>query len=58
MSKLVTSVAVMQAVEKGSIDLDDDVRGAIEELKDLRVLSAFENEEPVLEDIQGKLTVR
>ncbi|KIY02884.1 uncharacterized protein Z520_01349 [Fonsecaea multimorphosa CBS 102226] len=59
-SKLVTSVAVMQLVEKGLIGLDDDVRQVLPVLKDVKVLLGFEGDDqaPILEDVKGKITLR
>ncbi|OAL35779.1 hypothetical protein AYO20_04929 [Fonsecaea nubica] len=48
-TKLVTSVAVMQIVEKGLIGLDDDVREVLPVLKDLKVLLGFEGEDSAQE---------
>lgn len=58
MTKMVTSVAVMQLVERGAITLDDDVRDYVPELRDLCVLKGFDGSEPVTEGIEGKLTIR
>lgn len=38
MTKLVTAVAVVQLVERGLLNLDDDVKEKIEELRSVRVL--------------------
>ncbi|EXJ73363.1 beta-lactamase [Cladophialophora psammophila CBS 110553] len=65
-SKLATSVAAMQVVEKGLIGLDDDVRDVLPVLKDLKVLVGFEVDldkmkpsgKPILEDVKGKITLR
>ncbi|OAP58562.1 hypothetical protein AYL99_07652 [Fonsecaea erecta] len=48
-TKLVTSVAVMQIVEKGLIGLDDDVRDVLPVLKDLKVIVGFEGDDPTVE---------
>ena len=50
-SKLVTSVAVMQLVEKGLIGLDNDVRAVLPALKDLKVLMFFEGENETADDL-------
>ncbi|OAL30720.1 hypothetical protein AYO22_01340 [Fonsecaea multimorphosa] len=53
-SKLVTSVAVMQLVEKGLIGLDDDVRQVLPVLKDVKVLLGFEGDDQAVEpDLQS-----
>ncbi|CAH0035967.1 unnamed protein product [Clonostachys rhizophaga] len=44
-TKLTTSVSVMQLVERGLIGLDDDVREVLPQLKELKVLVAFEDED-------------
>ncbi|KAF2008714.1 beta-lactamase class C and other penicillin binding protein [Aaosphaeria arxii CBS 175.79] len=50
-TKLTTSVAVMQVVEKGLIGLDDDVRDVLPQLKDLKVLIGFEGEGSIAETL-------
>ncbi|KAF1815560.1 esterase [Eremomyces bilateralis CBS 781.70] len=42
MTKVVTAVAVMQLVERKLLDLDQDVRDIVPELRDLEVLVGFE----------------
>lgn len=42
MTKLVTSVAAIQIVERGHIGLDDDVGSVIPYLKGLEVLEGFD----------------
>ncbi|KIW22100.1 uncharacterized protein PV07_12516 [Cladophialophora immunda] len=44
-SKLTTSVSVMQIVERRLINLDDDVREVLPQLKELKVLTGFEGED-------------
>jgi len=58
MSKMVTSVAMMQLVERGIVTLDDDVRDYVPELGDLCVLKGFQEGRPVTESIEGKITIR
>lgn len=58
MTKMVTSVAVMQLVDRGIITLEDDVRDYVPELKDLCVLKSVEEGKPVTENIEGKVTIR
>lgn len=43
MSKVMTSVAAMIAVEKGLVGLDDDVAKILPELHEKRILLAFDN---------------
>lgn len=44
-TKLTTSVATMQIVERGLIGLDDDICQVLPRLKDLKVLTGFEGDE-------------
>lgn len=62
-TKLVTAVAVMQCVEKGLLNLDDDVAGILPELKDMDVLLGFETgddgkEKPILTKNTKRITLR
>lgn len=59
-SKLITTVAVMQAVEQGLVGLDDDVRKIVPALRDIQVLTGFDDDknEPILEGLSGPLTLR
>lgn len=43
MTKLVTSVAVMQLVEKGVVTLDEDIREIVPELRHIDVLVGFKD---------------
>jgi len=66
MTKPMTSVAVMQLVERELVGLDDDVRSFVPELKDIQVLQGFENidsesklsKRAVYQPLEGKLTLR
>ncbi|CAH0052207.1 unnamed protein product [Clonostachys solani] len=72
LTKLTTSVAAMQLVERGLIGLDDDVRNVIPQLQNLKVIIGFEGEGdqspkintethqggPILEDVKGPITLR
>lgn len=60
MTKLMTSVAAMQVVEKGLIGLDDDLSTILPELRDQKVLASFDATSGV-EDYQvpdSKVTLR
>ena len=61
-TKLTTSVATLQIVEKGLIGLDDDVRDVIPRLRDLKVITGFEShgeeERPILQEVDGPITLR
>lgn len=43
MTKIATAVAVMQLVEQGLLSLDDDARGYVPELKEIRILRDMGN---------------
>ncbi|BCS17870.1 serine hydrolase domain-containing protein [Aspergillus puulaauensis] len=64
MTKLVTAIAAMQLVEKGVLDLDDDVKEKVEELRSVKVLRAMKTDSssgkdhPVLDPVEGKITLR
>lgn len=59
MTKLITSIAAMQAVERGLIGLDDDVSNVLHEWKDAQVLDGFDNSgEPMLHKAKNKITLR
>lgn len=44
MTKLMTSVAVLQCVEQGKLDLDDDVRSLLPEMGKYGIITGFEDE--------------
>ncbi|KAF5359053.1 hypothetical protein D9758_004910 [Tetrapyrgos nigripes] len=43
-TKLVTSVAALQLVEQGLVDLDEDISRVLTEWKDAQILEGFEEE--------------
>lgn len=43
-TKLVTSIAAMQCVERGQLTLDGDVTGILPELKDIEILTGFDQD--------------
>lgn len=59
-TKLVTSIAVLQCVEKGLLSLDDDVSTILPEWSSREILTGFNEEtgEPVLQRSEGKLTLK
>lgn len=62
-TKLITSIAAMQCVERGLLKLDDDVSEILPELKGLQILTGFEedadeNDKPVLVDNVKPITLR
>jgi CubicO group peptidase (beta-lactamase class C family) len=59
MTKLMTSIAVMQTVERGLISLDDDVSNVLHEWKTPDILEGFdESGEPILRKAKNKITLR
>jgi CubicO group peptidase (beta-lactamase class C family) len=65
LTKLVTSIACMIAVEKGLITLDQNVREIIPELKDLDQLAGFKDHEigeisrrPILNEVSAPISLR
>ena len=59
MTKLMTTVAAMQAVERGLIALDDDVSNVLHEWKDAEILDGFdESGKPILRKSKNKVTLR
>jgi CubicO group peptidase (beta-lactamase class C family) len=59
MTKLMTTISAMQCVERGLIDLDDDVSDVLHELKGAEVLEGFDNEgKPKLRKAKNKITLR
>lgn len=54
MTKLVTSVAVLQVVEKGLVGLDDDLGKLVPELANLEVLKGFDTNGKAILRKQGK----
>ncbi|KAH8689159.1 putative transesterase [Talaromyces proteolyticus] len=57
-SKLITSIAALQVVERGLIGLDDDVSHILPEVGALKVLTGMNGSEPVFEERKGKITLR
>ncbi|KAI0142433.1 beta-lactamase family protein [Hypoxylon sp. NC0597] len=58
-SKLMTSVAALQQVERGHIGLDEDIGKVLPELNSLQVLTGFDEEgKPVFEERQSSITLR
>ena len=48
MTKLITTIAVLQLVEQGKIDLDKEINVYLPELSNLKILEGFEKKEPIL----------
>lgn len=59
-TKIITTVAVLQCVERGQFGLDDDVSTVLDELQDLKILKGFEEgtENPILVPAKNKITLR
>ncbi|KAG7424590.1 Acyltransferase LovD [Fusarium oxysporum f. sp. raphani] len=58
-TKLVTTIAVMQCVEKGLLSLDADVSDILPELKSLRILTGFDDQDkPTFRDSTKAITLR
>lgn len=59
MTKLMTTVAAMQAMERGLIGLDDDVSDVLHEWNDAEILDGFdESGKPMLHKAKNKITLR
>jgi CubicO group peptidase (beta-lactamase class C family) len=59
MTKTVTSVAAMQQVERGNIDLDEPIGRVLPELAEPRVLDGFDaSGTPILRPARGPITLR
>ena len=58
MTKMVATVAALQLVERGTLDLDDDVETCLPEFGELQVLEGFDGDTPRLRAPAGKATVR
>ncbi|KAF8848235.1 beta-lactamase/transpeptidase-like protein [Acephala macrosclerotiorum] len=60
-TKLMTTIAALQCVDRGQIGLDDEVSGVLHELKDPKILTGFtegESGEPIYEASKTAITVR
>ncbi len=62
-TKLIGTVAVMQCVERGLLNLDEDIGGVLPELKALKILTGFEKGsdgkgKPVLVENTKPITLR
>jgi CubicO group peptidase (beta-lactamase class C family) len=60
MSKMVTSVAAMHAVDQGLVGLDDDLAEVLPELRDQEVLLSFDSATGVadIKNVKGPITLR
>lgn len=58
-TKLMTTIAVLQCVEKGLLSLDEDISTVLSEWKTPNVLTGFdEGGQPILKHATKKLTLR
>ncbi|KFY99116.1 hypothetical protein V498_01012 [Pseudogymnoascus sp. VKM F-4517 (FW-2822)] len=59
-TKLMTSIAALQCVERGQIQLDHDVSTVLTELKDIQILTGFKKgtKEPTFKLAKNKITLR
>jgi CubicO group peptidase (beta-lactamase class C family) len=58
-TKFITSIAVMQCVERGLLDLDADISSILPEWKDPQILTGFdEKNEPQFRPAKRPLTLR
>jgi CubicO group peptidase (beta-lactamase class C family) len=61
-TKLVTTIAALQLVERGLLELDADIGSVLPEVADLKILVKMENNgetvTPVWKDKVGKITLR
>ncbi|KAK7470286.1 hypothetical protein VKT23_001718 [Stygiomarasmius scandens] len=59
-TKLITTVAALQVVEQGLVDLDEDITRVLHEWKDVKVLDGYNAEtgEPILRPPKTKMTLR
>jgi CubicO group peptidase (beta-lactamase class C family) len=58
MTKMVATVAALQLVERGELDLDDPIETYLPEFGELQVLEGFDGEEPRMRAPASKATVR
>lgn len=59
-TKLMTAIASLQCVERGLLNLDDDVSSILPEFKTPQILIGFEDDsgKPILKDAKNKITLR
>lgn len=59
-TKLMTSISIMQCVERGQLKLDEDVYAVLPELKDLEILTGFDKAsgKPMLKKTTKPITLR
>ncbi|KAF5332035.1 hypothetical protein D9758_014589 [Tetrapyrgos nigripes] len=58
-TKLMTSIAALQLVEKGLVDLDEDITRVLHEWKDAKILTGFDDDgKPITRLARNKMTLR
>lgn len=58
-TKLVTTIAVMQCVERGLLELDADIANVLPEWENPRILTGFdENDNPIFRPASKPITLR
>lgn len=58
-SKLITTIAAFQCVEKGLLTLDDDISKVLPEWKDPKILTGHdENKQPIFKPAKATITLR
>jgi len=58
-TKLMTTIAILQCIEKKKLSLDTDVTSILYELGDLKILTGFdESDEPILKQKASIITVK
>jgi CubicO group peptidase (beta-lactamase class C family) len=58
-TKLITTIAVLQCVEKGLLELDGDISEVLHEWKNPKILVRFDKGgEPVVADSNGVISLR
>jgi CubicO group peptidase (beta-lactamase class C family) len=58
-TKLITTIAALQCVEKGLLALDGDISEVLHEWKNPKILVRFdESGEPILEESKGVISLR
>lgn len=59
-TKLMTSIAAMQCVERGLITLDEDLSPILTEFKEIEIITGFKegSDEPILKKAENKISLR
>lgn len=58
-TKLITTVAALQCVDRGLIGLDDaDAVDRLHDLRGIQVIKGYDGDQPILEDPKSRITLR